>query len=102
MATQRIVGICLHFSEKYIDAYYFKLSKKQITGCFKNPIIPLNDDEIKKYPKLQDMYAQIQNGNSYAYENHGYCGGVHKGIAAFAEQCKRNIKQIYCGDIRCL
>ena len=51
-------GICFHFSEKYIDAYYSGISKQQILSCFKNPIIHLNNNEMNAVKQIAQQVAE--------------------------------------------
>ena len=54
-------GICIHFSERYLDLYFTANAKKELMRCFKNSIISLSDDDFSTIKKLADdfvLYAQ--------------------------------------------
>lgn len=42
-------GICLHFSEKYLDRYYSKIFKNQLLQCFGNAVIELSETAAERF-----------------------------------------------------
>lgn len=53
-------GICFHFSDTFLDAYFSKSAKTQLLKCFDMPIISLNDESMLRIKSV----AKDVEGNS--------------------------------------
>lgn len=51
-------GICIHFSERYLDRYFTDEAKKQLLKCFKHKVISLNDTDFAAIKKLADHFTE--------------------------------------------
>lgn len=41
-------GICLNFSDRFLDSYFTPKAKQQLISCFENPIISLNEQALEE------------------------------------------------------
>lgn len=57
-------GICLNFSDIYLDKYFTEITKKQILTCFFKPIIPLDNMAINE---IQGLQLKIESNPSRKY-----------------------------------
>lgn len=49
-------GICLHFSEKYLDAYFSEAGKKSLMKCFQYRVISLSEEDFKRIKYFADNF----------------------------------------------
>ena len=49
-------GICIHFSERYLDIYFTSEAKKQLMKCFKHKVISLNDTDFATIKNIADNF----------------------------------------------
>lgn len=49
-------GICIHFSERYLDIYFTTEAKKQLMKCFKHKVISLNDTDFAVIKNIADNF----------------------------------------------
>lgn len=56
-------GICIHFSERYLDIYFTQEAKKQLMRCFKNKVICLDDSDFEKIKNIADNFNETSENN---------------------------------------
>lgn len=56
-------GICIHFSERYLDIYFTQEAKKQLMRCFKHHVITLNDNDFRAIKNIADNYTDDAENN---------------------------------------
>ena len=56
-------GICIHFSERYIDLYFTAEAKKQLMKCFKHKVIRLNDANFETITTIVDNFTENATNN---------------------------------------
>lgn len=49
-------GICLHFSERYMDAHFSEVAKRQLMSCFKHKVISLSEENYQKIKYFADNF----------------------------------------------
>lgn len=56
-------GICIHFSERYIDLYFTTAAKKQLMKCFKHKVISLSDTDFETIQRISDNFKEKASNN---------------------------------------
>ncbi len=56
-------GICIHFSERYLDLYFTPKAKKQLMQCFKHKVIGLNDYDLEVIQNIADEFTENEENN---------------------------------------
>ncbi|RGF95861.1 AraC family transcriptional regulator [Firmicutes bacterium AM55-24TS] len=56
-------GICIHFSERYIDLYFTTAAKKQLMKCFKHKVISLSDTDFETIQRISDNFKENASNN---------------------------------------
>lgn len=56
-------GICIHFSERYLDLYFTQNAKKQLMKCFKHKIINLSDSDFEIIQSIADNFKESASNN---------------------------------------
>lgn len=56
-------GICIHFSERYLDLYFTAEAKKQLMKCFKHKIISLSDTNFETIQSIADNFTESTSNN---------------------------------------
>ena len=56
-------GICIHFSERYLDMYFTNEAKKQLMKCFKYKILSLNDIDFAAIQNIADHFSENAANN---------------------------------------
>lgn len=56
-------GICIHFSERYIDLYFTPSAKKQLMKCFKYKVISLSDTDFETIQSIADNFKESASNN---------------------------------------
>lgn len=56
-------GICIHFSERYIDFYFSAEAKRLLMRCFKNTVISLNDASLGVIKHICDSFDKSDPDN---------------------------------------
>lgn len=56
-------GICIHFSERYLDAYFTLEAKKQLMKCFKHKVLSLNDTDFASVKNIADNFMENAPNN---------------------------------------
>ena len=51
-------GICIHFSERYLDRYFTAEAKKLLMKCFKHKVISLNDTDFAAIKNIADHFTE--------------------------------------------
>lgn len=49
-------GICIHFSQWYLDFYFTHTAQKQLMKCFNHEVIRLSDDDFRQIQQLADDF----------------------------------------------
>lgn len=56
-------GICIHFSERYLDLYFTAEAKKQLMKCFKHKVINLSDTDFEIMKNIADNFTETAANN---------------------------------------
>lgn len=56
-------GICIHFSERYLDRYFTAEAKKQLLKCFQHKVIRLSDTDLAAIRDIADNFAENASNN---------------------------------------
>ncbi len=56
-------GICIHFSERYLDLYFTAEAKKQLMKCFKHKVIGLSDADFEIIQNIADNFTESASNN---------------------------------------
>ncbi|MGM9936023.1 MAG: helix-turn-helix domain-containing protein [Candidatus Ornithomonoglobus sp.] len=56
-------GICIHFSERYLDFYFNAEAKRLLMRCFKNNVISLNDGDFSIIKYIADTFDKSASDN---------------------------------------
>lgn len=56
-------GICIHFSQRYLDLYFTPEAKKQLMKCFKHKVIALNDRDFELIQSIADEFEENGENN---------------------------------------
>lgn len=56
-------GICIHFSERYLDLSFTENTKKNLLRCFKNKVLYLNDDAFHTIQTIGDNFIVNSTDN---------------------------------------
>jgi len=51
-------GLCINFSDKYLDKYYSKTAKEYLLSCFSQPIIHLTEEYYNKIHRLTELITK--------------------------------------------
>lgn len=51
-------GICIHFSERYLDLYFTAEAKKQLMKCFNHKVVSLSDAEFEAIKAIADNFDE--------------------------------------------
>lgn len=51
-------GICIHFSERYLDIYFSENAKKILMGCFKKNIVYLSGADLEFIKNIADKFDE--------------------------------------------
>ncbi|MDO5398777.1 MAG: AraC family transcriptional regulator [bacterium] len=56
-------GICIHFSERYLDLYFTAEAKKQLMKCFRHKVISLSDTDFAAIQSIADNFTEGKSNN---------------------------------------
>lgn len=56
-------GICIHFTERYLDLYFSPEAKKYMMKCFEHKLISIDDDGFAFIKNAADEYSPACSGN---------------------------------------
>lgn len=56
-------GICIHFSERYLDRYFTAAARKQLMKCFRHKVIRLNENDFATIKNIADHFAENASNN---------------------------------------
>lgn len=56
-------GICIHFSERYLDLYFTSEAKKQLMKCFVHKVISLSDNDFEAMQNIADNFTENASNN---------------------------------------
>lgn len=56
-------GICIHFTEKYLDSYFTFNAKKQLMSCFNNYILHISVKDFDIIKSIADNFRVYDNDN---------------------------------------
>lgn len=56
-------GICIHFSQRYIDLYFNEAAKEHLMKCFNHKVIILNDENFDAIKNIADHYNPASQNN---------------------------------------
>ena len=56
-------GICIHFSERYLDVYFTTEAKKQLIKCFKHKVVRLSDTDFAAIKNIADNFIVNASNN---------------------------------------
>lgn len=59
-------GICIHFSERYIDLYFTAETKKYLMKCFRHKVISLADKDFETIKNIADKFSENSANNFIA------------------------------------
>lgn len=84
-------GICIHFSERYLDLSFTVNTKKNLLRCFKNKVLYLSDDAFHTIQTIADNFIVNSTDNFVILSiiltllNHS-APGNHDGVTAGQEK----------------
>lgn len=61
--TVAFSGICIHFSELYLNRYFTKTTKKILLQCFENRVIHLEEDKLATITTYANNFQEQQEDN---------------------------------------
>lgn len=56
-------GICIHFSERYLDKYFTENAKNALMRCFKNKVISLRNNDFNIIKQFADSFTVYTQDN---------------------------------------
>lgn len=56
-------GICIHFSERYLDLYFTEEAKKYLMKCFQHKVIRLSDADFETMKSIADNFTELASNN---------------------------------------
>lgn len=56
-------GICIHFSERYIDRHFTSDVKRYLLECFRHGVVKINDDDYKIIKQIADEFTVGERDN---------------------------------------
>lgn len=96
-------GICIHFSERYLDLYFSAKAKKQLMRCFKNKVIRLGDTDFDAIQNIADAFTENAPDNflklAYILNVLDQCSlsadtGINSGISSEPKENRKKSQKI--------
>ena len=92
-------GICIHFSELYLNRYFAKNAKKILLQCFENRVIHLEDAELAMLAAYADDFQEQREDNFVILANILKLLNAAGGCESIALQEKGNAPRTKAADL---